>query len=78
MSNKIPRLSFEELRADIAGSLAAKVQRLGYLGEFFAATAHQAVAVLMVMGRSTAHAIIVNRLGIGPPVPSIFEDGFSA
>jgi hypothetical protein len=39
---------------------------------------HQAVAVLMVMGRYTTHAIIVNSLGIEAPVPSIFEDGFGA
>ncbi len=36
----------------------------------------QAIAVLMVMGRYTTHAIMVNSLGIGAPVPSIFEDGF--
>ena len=183
MSNRIPRLSFGELRADIAQALQPKYARLGYLGEFFAATAHQpdalkafidftdhakgglemrvvelialtvammkrvayelhqherlavklgferewvaavealapdiqdalsererivqrfvidaverdgldctalldavvdelghaeAVAVLMVMGRYTTHAIIVNALAIGPPVPSIFSDG---
>ena len=37
---------------------------------------HRAVAVLMVMGRYTTHAIIVNSLDIGAPVPSIFDDGF--
>ena len=182
MSKKIPRLSFSELRGDIAAALAPKHERLGYLGEFFAATAHQpdalkafidftdsakggldlrmvelialtvatmkqvayekhqherlavrlgfgrdwvaavealapaaqsqlsaveqcvqhfviaaverdgratgelldavvdaigyreAVAVLMVMGRYTTHAIIVNSLGIRAPVPSIFDD----
>lgn len=184
MSQKIPRLSFAELRADIAAALEPKFLRLGYLGEFFAATAHQpdalmafieftdsakgeldmrtvelialtvatmkqvayeknqherlavklgygrawvaavealapdlqealtadertiqrfviaaverdgrdtgalldavvtvlghtgAVAVLMVMGRYTTHAIMVNSLGIAAPVPSIFDDGF--
>ena len=45
MNNKIPRLEFTELRRDIAESLAPKVKRLGYLGEFFAATAHQADAL---------------------------------
>ena len=186
MSNKIPRLEFTELRRDIAESLAPKVKRLGYLGEFFAATAHQAdalkafidftdaakggldqrtvklvaltvatkknvayeknqheqlsvklgygrdwveavevldpdpqialsvaekciqrfmiaglerdghdtealldsvvdtlghtraVAILMVMGRYTTHAIMVSSLVIKAPVPSIFEDGFVA
>ena len=38
----------------------------------------RAVAILMVMGRYTTHAIMVNSLGIKAPVPSIFEDGFVA
>ena len=184
MSTKIPRLRFDQLPEPIAEALAPKYERLGYLGEFFAATAHQpealrafidftdfakgeldmpivelialtvatlkevayekhqherlsvklgygrewveaverldpgsqemlsaveqtvqrfviaavrqdghgtqdlldevvdalgyhhAVAVLMVMGRYTTHAVIVNSLGIEAPVPSIFEDGF--
>lgn len=184
MSNNIPRLEFRELRDDIQIALKAKYERLGYLGEFFAATAHQAdalkafidftdaskgeldqrivelialtvatmkavayeknqherlsiklgygrdwvfavealqpdvqnelsdlerviqrfvifavehdglnatplldevvkqlgheqaIAVLMVIGRYTTHAMMVNSLNIGPPVPSIFEDNF--
>ncbi len=184
MTTTIPRLTFEELPASIADALRSKVERLGYLGEFFAATAHQpaalkafidftdeakgeldmrlvelialtvavmkhvayeknqherlavrlgygrdwvtaveglqpeaesglmpteqavqrfvidavardgrattqtlervvdllgvagAVAVLMVMGRYTTHALLVTCLDIGPPVPSIFDDGF--
>lgn len=186
MTTGIPRLTFDQLPSEIAGSLRAKVKRLGYLGEFFAATAHQpaalkafidftdeakgeldlrlvelialtvatmkrvayeknqherlavrsgygrewvaaverlapaaqplltdtekcvqrfviaavtrdgqgtshlldeivtmlgvpqAVAVLMVMGRYTTHAILVNSLNIKAPVPSIFDDGFDA
>ena len=35
-----------------------------------------AVAVMMVLGRYLVHALIVNSLGLAPPVPSIFEDGF--
>ena len=184
MTDKIPELRFDELPHSIATLLRAKYQRLGYLGEFFARTAHQeealeafihftdaskgaldmrlvelialtvaimkdvayernqherlsvrlgfgrnwvsqveqlapedstllsdsetlvqrfvidavrcdgknvspaldsvverlghqdAVAVMMVMARYTAHALMVNCLQIGPPVPSIFEDGF--
>jgi alkylhydroperoxidase family enzyme len=45
MSTQIPRLTFEELPAAIADALRAKVERLGYLGEFFAATAHQPAAL---------------------------------
>ncbi len=186
MTARIPRLRFEQLPAPIADGLRAKVERLGYLGEFFAATAHQpealkafmdftdlakgeldmrlvellaltvatmkhvayeknqherlavklgysrdwvmavealnpdaqtlfndderavqryviaaverdgvdvgsllqavverlgvagAVAVMFVMGRYTTHAIIVNSLDIKAPVPSIFDDGFTA
>lgn len=35
-----------------------------------------AMAVLLVIGRSVAHSLIVNTLELAPPVPSIFEDGF--
>lgn len=41
MTDKIPRLSFDELPPAIADRLQAKYERLGYLGEFFARTAHQ-------------------------------------
>ena len=186
MTHSIPRLTFDQLPLEIADALRAKVERLGYLGEFFAATAHQpaalkafidftdeakgeldmrlvevialtvstmkrvayeknqherlavrlgygrdwvaaveclapeaqavltaiekcvqqfviaavtrdgadtshlleavvkllgvapAVAVLMVMGRYTTHAILVNSLAIKAPVPSIFDDDFGA
>ena len=37
----------------------------------------QAVAVMMVAGRYLVHALIVNTLALEPPVPSIFEDGFT-
>jgi alkylhydroperoxidase family enzyme len=180
VTDRIPGLTFDELPAMIAERLRPKYQRLGYLGEFFAKTAHQesalaafidftdaakggldmrivelialtvsvmkqvdyernqherlavtlgygrewvaeverlapdeaalaplerdvqrfviaailadgrgitdeldavidalgaadAVAVLMVMARYTTHALLVNCLGIEPPVPSIFE-----
>jgi hypothetical protein len=36
-----------------------------------------AIAILMVVGRYVAHAVMVRALGIAPPVPSIYEDGFS-
>ena len=36
----------------------------------------QSIAILMVIGRYAAHAVMVASLGIAPPVPSIFEDGF--
>jgi alkylhydroperoxidase family enzyme len=36
-----------------------------------------AVAILMVIGRYVTHALLVGALALDPPVPSIFEDGFS-
>lgn len=37
----------------------------------------QAIAILMVVGRYVVHGLFVNTLQLKPPVPSIFEDGFS-
>jgi hypothetical protein len=34
-----------------------------------------AVAVLFVAGRHLVHSLIVNALGLPPPVPSVFQDG---
>jgi len=45
LSTKIPKLAFDELPASIATLLRPKYQRLGYLGEFFARTAHQEAAL---------------------------------
>ena len=46
MNSKIPKLSFAELPNSIANLLRSKYQRLGYLGEFFARTAHQEEALV--------------------------------
>ena len=37
----------------------------------------EAIAVTMLVGRYITHALVVNTLQLAPPVPSIFEDGFS-
>lgn len=37
----------------------------------------EAMAVPMLVGRYVTHALVVNTLQLKPPVPSIFEDGFS-
>lgn len=37
----------------------------------------RAVGVLLVIARYVAHACMVNTLGLAPPVPSIWEDGFT-
>lgn len=46
MSNLIPRLSSEQMPADLASFLAPRIERLGYLGEFFQCAAHQPAALL--------------------------------
>jgi hypothetical protein len=39
--------------------------------------ASRSVAVLMIVGRYISHAYIVKVLGLQPPVPSIWQDGYS-
>ena len=46
MSSSIPRISHEELPNELASFLKPRVERLGYLGEFFQCTAHQPEALL--------------------------------
>lgn len=50
------------------GAIADVTARLGAAG---------AVGVMMVVGRYLMHGLVVNGLGLAPPVPSIFEDGFT-
>ncbi len=45
----IPRLDPEELTPDVADMLRPRVERLGYLGEFFRCAAHQPAALLSFM-----------------------------
>jgi hypothetical protein len=49
MSSLIPRLTFEELRPDLAETLRPRVERLGYLGEFFKCAGHQPQALMSFM-----------------------------
>src|SRR5262249_5715984 len=49
MSSLIPRLSFEELRPDLAELLRPRVERLGYLGEFFKCSGSQPQALMSFM-----------------------------
>lgn len=46
MAAEIRRLAFGELDPALRAALAAKVDRLGYLGEFFAVGGHQPAAML--------------------------------
>ena len=45
----IPRLSPTELPDDVAALLGPRVERLGYLGEFFKCAAHQPAALISFM-----------------------------
>jgi hypothetical protein len=49
MSGLIPRLEFEGLRPDLAETLRPRVERLGYLGEFFKCAGHQPQALMSFM-----------------------------
>ena len=46
MDNLIPKLSQEEMAPELADMLRPRVERLGYLGEFFRYTAHQPQALM--------------------------------
>ncbi|HYS55611.1 MAG TPA: hypothetical protein VER58_17770 [Thermoanaerobaculia bacterium] len=49
MSDLVPRLSSGEMPHDLAEYLRPRVERLGYLGEFFQCAAHQPKALLAFM-----------------------------
>jgi alkylhydroperoxidase family enzyme len=49
LSERVPRLSMEELPQELADALRPRVARLGYLGEFFRCAAHQPSALLSFM-----------------------------
>jgi hypothetical protein len=46
MSNDIPRLELADMPPELAATLQPRVDRLGYLGEFFKCTANQPAALL--------------------------------
>lgn len=46
MSSRVQRLEMTELRPDLASLLAPRVERLGYLGEFFRCVGHQPDALI--------------------------------
>lgn len=49
MSKLIPRLLAEEMTPELQASLRPRVERLGYLGEFFKCAAHQPQALMSFM-----------------------------
>jgi hypothetical protein len=48
----IPRLSQDELPPELAAMLRPRIERLGYLGEFFKCAAHQPAALMSFMAFS--------------------------
>lgn len=60
--------SLERAGAGSAEAFEAVVDTLG---------PERAVAVMMIIGRYVTHGLFVNTLELAPPVPSIFEDGFT-
>lgn len=49
MKNEIPRLPMKEMTPELQQSLGPRVDRLGYLGEFFQCAAHQPQALMSFM-----------------------------
>lgn len=62
MTDQIPRLSANEMLPELATFLRPRVERLGYLGEFFQCTAHQPEALLSFLEftEHLKHAIPIN------------------
>ncbi len=54
MSDKVPRLEFDELDRDLADALRPRVERLGYLGEFFKVMGHNPEVLLPFMEMTEA------------------------
>ena len=49
MKKQVPRLSLKEMTPALQESLRPRVERLGYLGEFFQCAAHQPQALMSFM-----------------------------
>jgi alkylhydroperoxidase family enzyme len=59
MSKRIPRLEMEALAPNVQETLAARVKRLGYLGEFFKCSGHNpdVLVSFMEMTEALKHAL---------------------
>ena len=59
MSSRIPRLEMEQLAPEVQQTLAARVKRLGYLGEFFKCSGHNPAVLVsfMEMTEALKHAL---------------------
>ncbi len=76
------RLMSEAERAVQKYAIAAIETRGQQAAQEFAAMSQalspdQAMAAVLLVGRYVTHALTVNTLQLKPPVPSVFEDGFS-
>jgi alkylhydroperoxidase family enzyme len=54
MSGRIPRLEMEQLAPEVQQTLAARVKRLGYLGEFFKCSGHNPPVLVSFMEMTEA------------------------
>ena len=79
MSSLIPRLEYEELRPDLAEMLKPRVERLGYLGEFFKCAGRQPQALMSFMRftEDLKHAL-PNRLTevVSLTVATVYENSY--
>ncbi|HEX5280711.1 MAG TPA: hypothetical protein VFW28_11600 [Micropepsaceae bacterium] len=59
MSKNIPRLEMEQLAPEVQQTVAARVKRLGYLGEFFKCSGHnpEVLVSFMEMTEALKHAL---------------------
>jgi alkylhydroperoxidase family enzyme len=59
MNSSIPRLELEQLAPEVQQALAARVKRLGYLGEFFKCSGHNPAVLVsfMEMTEALKHAL---------------------
>ena len=71
MSKKIPRLEMNELAPNVQETLAARVKRLGYLGEFFKCSGHNPDVLVSFMEMTEA----LKEALPGPADRSGFADG---
>src|ERR1700686_4817336 len=69
MSKKIPRLEMNELAPNVQETLAARVKRLGYLGEFFKTSGHNPDVLVSFMQMTEAlKEALPDRLAEGGPL----------
>ncbi len=71
MSSRIPRLEMEQLAPEVQQTLAARVKRLGYLGEFFKCSGHNPAVLVSFMEMTEA----LKACAAGPADRSGFADG---